>query len=83
MKAQTMNVPASLTERAASVATYGGSGTAMYFGYTAGEWQVIGVIGGLVVAVVGLVGNLAITAYYKHRHLMLLQNNLNANLPEE
>jgi len=29
----------------------------MYFGLSAGEWQVIGVLGGLLVGVVGLVIN--------------------------
>lgn len=57
----------------ASAATYGGSGTAMIFGLTPGEWQVLGVIGGLIVAVVGLVVNV----YFKHQHLRLAERGIN------
>jgi hypothetical protein len=44
-------------EKASHAATYGGSGVAVYFGFTSGEWQVIGVIGGLVIGFLGLVVN--------------------------
>jgi hypothetical protein len=44
-------------EKASHAATYGGSGVAVYFGFTSGEWQVIGVIGGLVIGLIGLVVN--------------------------
>jgi hypothetical protein len=51
------NESAEAIHRAASAATYGGSGMAVYFGFTAGEWQVIGVIGGLFIGFVGLAVN--------------------------
>ena len=51
----------------ANTATYGGSSTAVAFGLSASEWSVIGVIGGLVIAAVGL----AMNWYFKHQHLAL------------
>ena len=56
-----------IAEKTSTVATYGGSITSVYFGFSPGEWQIIGVIGGLVVAVLGLVVN----ALYKHAHYKL------------
>ena len=59
--------------KVASAATYVGSGTAFVsgaaevFGFTPAEWSVIGVIGGLLVAVVGAVVNLI----YRHKHYRL------------
>jgi hypothetical protein len=63
-----------IAEKVSAAATYGGSGAAVYFGFTAGEWQVIGVIGGLVVAVIGLVVN----AIYRHAHYKLARDRLEA-----
>jgi hypothetical protein len=57
---------------------YGGSGSAIVFGFTPGEWQVIGIIGGLVFAAVGLVANL----WFKAQHLDLARANAQAD-PEE
>lgn len=51
------NESAEIAHRVASAATYGGSATAVFFGFTAGEWQVIGVIGGLVIGFIGLAVN--------------------------
>lgn len=55
----------------ASTAQYGGSGGAFYFCLSAGEWQIIGVAGGLLVAVLGF----AVNWYYKEQHLRLARKN--------
>lgn len=52
-----------VAEKASQVATYGGSGTALAFGLTPGEWQAVGVIGGLLIGVIGL----CINAYFQSR----------------
>lgn len=44
-----------MIEKVSSIATYGGGGTAIVFGLTPGEWQVVGIVGGLVIGFVGLV----------------------------
>jgi hypothetical protein len=56
-----------LIEKAANVATAGGSGTAVVFGLTPSEWSVVGVIGGLIVAIAGLLVNI----HFKQKHLQL------------
>jgi hypothetical protein len=56
-------------EKASTVATYGGSGAAVYFGFTPGEWQVIGIVGGLIFAAAGFAVNLL----YKHKHYLLAE----------
>lgn len=43
-----------MIEKATTVATYGGGGAAVYFGFTPGEWQVIGIVGGLLIGLAGL-----------------------------
>lgn len=53
-----------MIEKVATVAQYGGAGTAVLFGFTANE---IGVLVGCVVGVLGL----ALNWYYKHAHLKL------------
>jgi hypothetical protein len=57
--------------KVATTAQYGGSGGAFYFGLSAGEWQVIGVVGGLLIALLGF----AINWYYKAQHLKLARKN--------
>lgn len=54
--------------KASNTATYGGSSTAIFFGLTANEFAAIG---GLVVAVIGLVVNISVTVYYKRKHYLL------------
>lgn len=44
-------------EKLSTAATYGGSGVAVFFGFTPGEWQIIGIIGGLVIGAAGLLVN--------------------------
>lgn len=46
-----------LIEKASTLAAVGGGGTAVYFGLSAGEWQIIGVVGGLAIGVLGLAVN--------------------------
>jgi hypothetical protein len=55
--------------KAASAATYGGSGAAVYFGMSANE---IAAFGGLLIAAVGLL----INWWYKHQHLKLARTKL-------
>lgn len=46
-----------MVEKASSIAAFGGGTTAFVFGLTPGEWQVIGIVGGLVIGVLGLLVN--------------------------
>jgi hypothetical protein len=62
-----LNDAAEAAHKAASAATYGGSGVAVYFGFSPGEWQVIGILGGLIFAALGFLTNW----YFKHQHLKL------------
>lgn len=55
-----------LIERGTQAATYGGAGSAVVGGMSANE---IAAWGGLAVAILGLVLNLAVTIYFKQRHL--------------
>jgi hypothetical protein len=48
---------AEAAHRVTSVVGYGGSGTAIYFGFSPGEWQAIGILGGLVIGLAGFAFN--------------------------
>ena len=48
-----------------------GGGTAVFFGMSQGEWQAVGVIGGLLIGVVGICLNAVVSAYFKHQHYKL------------
>lgn len=61
--------------KAASAATYGGSGAAVYFGMTANE---IAAFGGLFIAFTGLLINI----WFKHQHLKLAKAKIEAQAPE-
>lgn len=63
-----------MNEKASAVATYGGSLTAVYFGFTPGEWQVIGIVGGIVIGVVGYLTN----AYFGWQRLKMDRERANA-----
>ena len=60
-----------MINKLANTAQYGGSSGAVYFGLSSGEWQIIGVVGGLVIAAFGF----AINWYYKAQHLRLARKN--------
>jgi hypothetical protein len=59
-----MENTAEVATKAASVATYGGAGSAIFFGLTANEF---GALCGVIIGFVGLVANI----YFKHQHLKL------------
>jgi hypothetical protein len=75
-----VNLPdaADAAHKAASAATYGGSGVAVYFGFSPGEWQVIGILGGLVFAAAGFFTNL----YFKAAHLRVAKEQRRASIDE-
>lgn len=54
--------------KTANVVTQAAAAGTVYFGLTLNE---IGVIVGIIVGVVGLIGQLSLTWYYKHQHLRL------------
>lgn len=64
-------VASHIAAKTANVATYGGSGAAVVFGLTPSEWQVIGIIGGLVTAVAGF----GLSWWYKHQHLKIVRRD--------
>lgn len=65
--------------KAATAATYAGSAIATasgvagetVFGLTTNQWSVVGVIGGLVIALLGFFVNI----YFKRQHLLIAQRN--------
>ena len=63
-----------MVEKLSNVAQYGGGGTAVVFGLSTSEWQVVGVIGGLVIGAVGFVVN----TWFKHRHYKLAERRAGA-----
>jgi hypothetical protein len=64
MNEHTAEAATALATKASSVATYGGAGSAIFFGLTANEF---GAICGVIIGVIGLVANI----YFKHQHLKL------------
>lgn len=64
MNEHTAEAATALATKASSLATYGGAGSAIFFGLTANEF---GAICGVVIGVIGLVANI----YFKHQHLKL------------
>jgi hypothetical protein len=65
-----------LAGKAASAATYGGSGAAVYFGMTANE---IAAFGGLFIATMGLLVNI----WFKHQHLKLAKAKIDLEQPRD
>jgi hypothetical protein len=57
-----------LIERSAQAVTYGGASGAVYFGMTANEFAAIA---GVVIGVIGLVVQVAVTIYFKRLHLAI------------
>lgn len=77
-------------EKAANTAIASGTTTAVvtgaavkYFGMTPTEWSVVGVIGGLVVAILGLCVRTLVDIYYRERHLKLEQKKAGIHLDAE
>lgn len=64
MSDHTTEVATAVAAKAASVATYGGAGSAIFFGLTANEF---GALCGVVIGFIGLVANI----WFKHQHLKL------------
>lgn len=62
-----------MIEKTSAAAAYGGGGVAVYFGLTPGEWQIVGIIGGLAVGVLGLVINACVTWHFKSKHYRLAE----------
>jgi hypothetical protein len=59
-----MENTAEVATKVSSVATYGGAGSAVFFGLSANEF---GALCGVVIGFVGLVANI----WFKHQHLKL------------
>lgn len=64
MSDHTTEVASALATKASSVATYGGAGSAVFFGLTANEF---GALCGVIIGFLGLVANI----YFKQKHLEL------------
>lgn len=66
-----------LGEKISATAVLGGSGTAVvsasaeYLGLTPGEWQIVGIVGGLAIGLLGLIVNAAINAYFSWKRLQI------------
>ena len=61
MENHTAEAASAVATKAASVATYGGASSAVFFGLTTNE---VGTICGVVIGLVGLVANI----YFKYQH---------------
>jgi len=64
MENHTTEVASAVATKASSVATYGGAGSAVFFGLSANEF---GALCGVVIGLVGLVANI----YFKYQHLQV------------
>ena len=64
MSNHTTEVASAVASKTASVATYGGAGSAVFFGLSANEF---GALCGVIIGLVGLVANI----YFKYQHLKL------------
>jgi hypothetical protein len=74
MSDHTTEVATAVAAKAASVATYGGAGSAIFFGLSANEF---GALCGVVIGLIGLVANI----WFKHQHLKLAREQ-NGNSEE-
>lgn len=68
--------------RAASGLQVAGGGTAVFFGMSQGEWQAVGVVGGLLIGVIGICLNAVVSAYFKHKHYKLAERRRELALHE-
>jgi integral membrane sensor domain MASE1 len=86
MSQPTAETGATIVSKAATAATYTGSVGAIasgmasdtVFGLTTSEWSVVGVIGGLVIALLGF----AVNVYFKRQHLLVALKNAKADFDE-
>jgi hypothetical protein len=67
MEQHTAEAASALATKASSVATYGGAGSAIFFGLSANEF---GALCGVVIGFIGLVANI----YFKYQHLQLARD---------
>ena len=67
MSDNTTEVASAVATKASSVATYGGAGSAVFFGLSANEF---GALCGVVIGFIGLVANI----YFKYQHLQLARD---------
>ena len=74
MSDHTTEVASAVAAKAASVATYGGAGSAIFFGLTANEF---GALCGVAIGFIGLIANI----WFKHQHLKLAREQ-NGNSEE-
>ena len=70
----TAEAASALAAKTSAVATYGGAGSAIFFGLTANEF---GALAGVVIGVIGLIANI----WFKHQHLQLERQK--AGLPAD
>jgi hypothetical protein len=64
MEQQTAEAASAIATKASSIATYGGAGSAVFFGLSANEF---GALCGVIIGFVGLVANI----WFKHQHLKI------------
>ncbi len=64
-----MENTAEVATKVSSVATYGGAGSAVFFGLSANEF---GALCGVVIGLVGLVANI----WFKHQHLKIARKEV-------
>lgn len=60
-----------LTQKITATLAVSGATSSVYFGFSQGEWSIIGIICGIVIGALGLAGNLAVTIWFKHQHLKI------------
>ena len=64
MNEHTAEAASAVATKASTVATYGGAGSAVFFGLSANEF---GTLCGVVIGLIGLVANI----YFKYQHLKI------------
>lgn len=59
-----------------------GSGSGLVFGLTPTEWSVVGIIGGLAVAVIGVAAKTCVDWYFQAQHLNIARARLDSTWPD-
>lgn len=57
-------------------AAYAGAATPAFMGLTGDEWQVVGVVGGLVLGLLTWIGNMVVNWHFKSQHLKLAREQM-------